>query len=128
MSYVVIPVQPIANQTFSVILDNLSAQITLETTDYGLYMSVVYDGSPVATSRLCLDRTDINSAVYNGLPQPLFFADLQGIADPVYTGFNTRFLLCYGETPVVASVGEPLLISLPSGVLGTFILGVDTLS
>lgn len=97
MTYIVIPVQPVANQSFSCILDNLSAQITLETTDYGLFATVVYNGAPVATSRLCLDRTNINSAVYNGLPQALFFADQQGNADPIYTGFNSRFLLCYGD-------------------------------
>jgi hypothetical protein len=97
MSYTIIPVQPIANQTFSCVLDGQSAVIQLETTDYGLYMTVAYNGVSVASSRLCLDRTDINLARYNGLPQALFFADTQGTTDPVYTGFGTRYLLCYGD-------------------------------
>lgn len=97
MAYTVIPLQQQANQSFSCILDGQSAQITLETTDYGLYASIVYNGVPVATSRLCLDRTNINSAGYNGLPQALFFADTLNGSDPVWTGFGTQFLLCYGN-------------------------------
>jgi hypothetical protein len=97
VSYIIIPVQQQANQSFSCILDGESAQITLETTDYGLFATVVYNGVPVATSRLCLDRTNINSAGYNGMPQALFFADTMDGSDPVWTGFGTRYLLCYGN-------------------------------
>ena len=73
------------------------AQITLTTTNVGLFATVVYDGAPVATGRLCLDRTDINPDRYRGLSQFLGFVDLQGTTDPVYTGFNTRYLLIYGD-------------------------------
>lgn len=97
MSYITIPLQPQANQAFSCILDGQSATIELETTDYGLYATVAYNGVSVASSRLCLDRTNINSAGYLGLPQALFFADLQGQSDPVYTGFGTQYVLCYGN-------------------------------
>ncbi|MDR3389082.1 MAG: hypothetical protein P4L92_18735 [Rudaea sp.] len=97
MAYVNIPVSSAANTAFSCILDGQSAQIKLETTDYGLYATVNYNGVEIATSRLCLDRTDINSARYLGMPQALFFADLQGQTDPVYTGFGTRYVLCYGD-------------------------------
>ena len=97
MTYIVIPLQAVANQTFSCILDGQSAVIELETTDYGLYATVAYNGVSVASSRLCLDRTNINSAAYLGMPQALFFADLQGQSDPIWTGFGTRYALCYGN-------------------------------
>ena len=97
MSYVVIPIQPRANQTFLCVLDGLSAQIALTTTDFGLFADVLYNGVPVSNGRLCLDRTDINPNRYNGLPQFLGFVDLQGQTDPVYTGFGTRYLLIYGN-------------------------------
>lgn len=97
MSYVIIPAQPVANQTLQCVLDNLPAQITLTTTDYGLFADVVYNGVACDSSRLCLDRTDINPNRYNGLAQALFFADLQGVTDPVFSGFGTRYLLCYGD-------------------------------
>lgn len=105
MTYTVIPLQQTANQSFSAILDNQSAQFVLETTDYGLFATVSYNGVTVATSRLCLDRTDINSSRYLGMPQALFFADLQGQSDPVYTGFGTRYILCYGDPPTDISEG-----------------------
>lgn len=97
MTYTIIPLQQQANQQFSCILDGQPAVIELETTDYGLFMSAACNGVSIASSRLCLDRTDINSARYLGLPQALFFADLQGQTDPVWTGFGTRYVLCYGD-------------------------------
>jgi hypothetical protein len=97
MAYVTIPLQLIANQEFSVVLDGATLQGTLTTTDYGLYLDATYDGVSIAAGRICLDRTNINSDSYLGLPQALFFADVQGISDPVYTGFNTRYLLLYGN-------------------------------
>lgn len=97
MSYQVIPVPAVPNPQFNCVLDGALAQISLLTTDYGLYANVTYDGVPVASGRLCLDRTDINPDRYRGLPQFLGFVDLQGTTDPVYTGFNTRYLLLYGE-------------------------------
>lgn len=97
MTYIVIPAQPVANQTFFCVLDNQPAQITLTTTDEGLFADVLYNGVPVANGRLCLDRTDINPARYNGLPQFLGFVDLQGTSDPTFDGFSTRYLLIYGD-------------------------------
>lgn len=105
MSLIVIPIKATANQVASAVLDGLNAQIALMTTDYGLFADVTYNGVRVATGRLCLDRTDINAAKYLGLPQPLFFADLQGTNDPQWAGFGTRYLLCYGTPP--ASTVEP---------------------
>lgn len=99
MTYVVIPVQATPNQTFSCLLDNVQAQISLSTTDDGVFADVVYGGVAVASGRLCLDRTDINPARYRGLPQFLGFADLQGQTDPQWQGFNTRYLLLYGNPP-----------------------------
>lgn len=96
MSWLQIPITQDANQTVSCSLDGRLAQITLMTTDEGLFADVIYDGVPVALARLCLDRTDINPNRYMGLPQMLCFADLQGETDPVAPGFNTRYLLLYG--------------------------------
>lgn len=96
MSWLQIPITQSPNQTFACMLEGKLAQITLTTTDYGLFADVVYDSTPVALGRLCLDRTDVNPNRYLGLPQMLCFADLQGATDPVADGFNTRYLLLYG--------------------------------
>lgn len=119
MSIVIIPIKATANQTASAVLDGQNAQITLMTTDYGLFADVTYNGVRVATGRLCLDRTDINAAKYLGLPQPLFFADLQGTSDPQWTGFGTRYLLCYGTPPGAIAVPEPTLSFATEGHLDT---------
>ena len=117
MSLIVIPIKATANQTANAVLDGLNAQITLMTTDYGLFADVTYDGVRVATGRLCLDRTDINAAKYLGLPQPLFFADLQGTTDPQWGGFGTRYLLCYGTPPGAIAASEPTLAFATEGHL-----------
>lgn len=97
MSFVSIPIAATANQSFSCRLDGKNAQITLTTTQHGLFADVVYDGTAVALGRLCLDRVDINPNRYLGLPQFLGFVDLQGTQDPDFTGFGTRYLLVYGS-------------------------------
>jgi hypothetical protein len=96
MTFVSIPLAPVANQSFSCQLDGQNAQINLTDTDYGLFADVVYNGVAVALARLCLDRVDINANRYLGLPQSLLFVDLQGATDPDYTQFGTRYLLVYG--------------------------------
>lgn len=97
MSYTIIPLQQKANQTFDCVLDNaVPCTINLTTTDYGLFVDVTYNGSKVASARLCQDRTNLNPYPYLGMPQALFFADTQGTNDPQFAGFGTRYLLCYG--------------------------------
>jgi hypothetical protein len=98
MSYAIIPLSPAsANQSVSTTLDeNVPVDINVTTTDYGMFIDVAYNGVQVIQGRLCQDRTDLNPAKYLGMPQSLFFADTQGTTDPVYTGFGTRYLLCYG--------------------------------
>lgn len=99
MPYTIIPAQAVANQELSAILDGFTARINLTTTNYGLFADVLYNGVPVSSGRLCLDRTDINPDRYRGLPQFLGFADLQGADNPHFEGFGTRFLLIYGDPP-----------------------------
>lgn len=98
MSFVAIPLQADANQTFDTTLDGASATFTLKTTDYGLFVDVVYNGVQVIAGALARDRIDMNRAKWLGLAQPLWFADLKGTTDPVYSGFGSRYLLLYGTS------------------------------
>jgi hypothetical protein len=97
MTYTVIPVPSTPNPEFTCVLDGQQAQITLTSTDYGLFADVLYNGVPVSNAKMCLDRVDINPNRYNGMPQALFFCDTQGTTPPVWQGFNTRYLLLYGD-------------------------------
>lgn len=113
MSLQQIPVQQTANQAFSVVLDERNVQITLRTTETGLYISVLSDGVPVVTGRRCLDRTNlIPAGGYLGMPNSLFFADLQGEADPDFAEFGTRFVLLYGDP---AANGATVVPTRPAG-------------
>lgn len=86
-----------ANQSVSAVLDGKLCQIGLTTTDYGLFANLAYDGVSIAYNAICQDRRNLNPNTYLGMPQPLFFADLQGTTDPVADGFGTRYLLLYGN-------------------------------
>lgn len=99
MSFVEIPIQPVPTQSFLATLDDGTAQMTLTTTDIGLLADVVYEGVPVANGRLCLDRTNLNTATYLGLPRGLYFVDLRGTSDPQWAnmGPGARFRLYYGD-------------------------------
>lgn len=107
MTYQVIPIQPLALQTFSCTLDGKRAQFTISSTAYGVFADVAYNGVSVIAGRRCLDRTNINPAKYNGLPQGLFFVDQQGAADPSYPGFGSRFLLLYGDPAAEGATTYP---------------------
>ena len=107
MTYQVIPLQPLAVQSFACTLSDQQAQFTITCTDAGVFADVVYNGASVIAGRLCLDRTDINPAKYNGLPLGLFFADQQGTSDPAFQGFGTRFLLLYGDPAAEGATTYP---------------------
>lgn len=100
MSYQLVPLPASANATFSAVLDGQDTSITLTTTDSGLFADVAYNGVQVISARLCLDRVDLNPNRYRGMPQALFFADTQGVTDPVWTGFNSRYVLAYGDPDI----------------------------
>lgn len=99
MSYTLIPLQDVANQTLDCVLDdNVPCTLNLATTDYGLFIDIVYGGAQIANARLCQDRTNLTPYAYLGVPQALFFADTQGTSDPASgQGLGSRFLLCYGS-------------------------------
>lgn len=99
MSFTEIPVQAVPTQSFSAPLDTGTAQITLTTTNIGLLADVVYEGIPVCSGRLCLDRTNLNTSPYLGLPSGLYFVDLRGTSDPVWSdmGPGKRFRFYYGD-------------------------------
>lgn len=107
MSYQVIPLPALANQTFTCVLDTQQAQFNLSTTEEGLFADIVYNGVSIAAGRLCLDRTNLNSSPYTGLPQGLYFVDTLGTTDPVYTGFGTRYLLIYGDPGINGGATVP---------------------
>src|ERR1700680_5102847 len=90
-----IALQPVPSQTLNVVLAGQYCQISVYTTDLGLFLDLSIDGTAIATGNLCQDRNLLLTKVYLGFVGQLYFADVQGVGDPVYTGLGTRFLLFY---------------------------------
>ena len=98
----VVPLQPVPNQTLQVQLGNQPVVLDVRQTLYGLSMDVYVGAELVVGGVLCQNLNRIVRYAYLGFVGDLAFADLQGSDDPVYTGFGARFVLLYfeeGELP-----------------------------
>lgn len=93
----VVPTQPVPNQTFSVVLANQQVSLAINQTDFGLFMTVNLANVPIATGLLCEDRNRMLRESYLGFVGDFQFYDLQGTDPPLYTGLGTRWLLVYLE-------------------------------
>lgn len=93
----IIPIQPVANQSLNVVLATQAARIDVAQNDWGMFLSLYVDGEPIANGVICEDRNRIVRAPYTGFIGDLAFIDIQGKDDPVYTGLNTRWFLVYLE-------------------------------
>jgi hypothetical protein len=96
-----IPVQATPQQAFSVVLDELNVAIVIRTTQTGMYVDITADGVPLVTGRKAQDRTNLaTSARFRGFPGlQLYFVDLQGDTNPVWSGLGERYVLLYGVPP-----------------------------
>lgn len=98
----IVPLQAVPNQTFSVLLANQACQITLSTRFYGLYFDLSVSNEPVRDGGVCLNKTRILRYPSLGFIGDFWFTDTQGTSAPVYTGLGTRFLFEYIEASDLA--------------------------
>ncbi|EFE93990.1 phage baseplate plug family protein [Serratia odorifera] len=92
---------PVKAQRFSVTLNNQSCEIRLVQRSTGLYIDLTVNDTPCLQGVLCLNGNKIVRYVYLPFDGELFFADLEGSADPDWSGLGERFKLYYlapGET------------------------------
>lgn len=90
-----IPIAAVPAQTLTVTLAGQLCKINLTQRPNGVFMDLFIAGVPVAQDAICLDRTRVVRYKYLGFAGDLSFVDTQGASDPVYTGFNSRYLLVY---------------------------------
>lgn len=90
-----VPLQPVANQTLQVLVDNQACTIDLASTPYGLFMSLSVDGAAIISGVLCQNRNRIVRSAYLGFSGDFVFVDTQGNSDPDYIGLGTRFVLVW---------------------------------
>lgn len=101
MAYTVLPLPTEPNMQVTARIDDGLLRMWLRTTESGLFVDADFRDIAIMRGRLALNRVDLNTARYQGLPEALWFIDLIGDAPPCFTGFGTRFLCIYGDPPNV---------------------------
>lgn len=101
----VIPIAAVPNQTIAVPVAGQNCQVSIYQKTTGLYMDVLVDNEPIILSVICEDRNRIVRDAYLGFIGDFAFYDTQGVTDPVYTGFGSRYLLLYISADELAALG-----------------------
>lgn len=105
----VVPLQPIPNQTLQIILGGQACTINVVQTPLAVCVDLLIGGVPVVQGILGLNGNLIVRDIYFGFSGDLEFVDAQAQgADPVYTGFGTRFFLLYLSPTDLAAFNLPV--------------------
>lgn len=98
MTYYIVPLNAVSNQTFSVNLGAQSCQIKIDSKgDWGVFVSIWVSGTAIVQSSMARNRVGLVRYAYTGFVGEIYFVDTQGSDDPVYTGFGSRFILVYDD-------------------------------
>jgi len=93
----IIPLQPVPNQTVTVVLANQLCQIDVYQKAYGLFVDLYVSNVLIIGGVIAENLNRIVRSLYLGFIGDLCFIDNAGSGDPVYTGLGTRFSLAYLE-------------------------------
>jgi hypothetical protein len=107
---VIVPLQPIPNQTLSIGLGGQSCTINVYQQAYGLYFDLYIGTNPIVLGIIGLNYNLIIRNAYFGFSGDFAFFDSQGDDDPVYTGLTSRWFLAY------VTADELAALNLPAGV------------
>jgi hypothetical protein len=91
----IVPLQPLAAQTFNATLGGQSCLIVVYQKSTGLLMDLTADNVVIFTGIICRDRDRLVRYAYLGFIGDLAFLDMQGTDDPDYTALGSRFQLAY---------------------------------
>lgn len=96
----IVPVQPVANQTFQVLLDGQQTTIDLSAVYDNVFVDVSVNGSLVVAGVIAEQANVIVRDAYLGFSGDLVFYDTQpdpvnGAEDPQFGGLGTRWILAY---------------------------------
>lgn len=95
MTIQVIPITPVAAQSFTIQLNSQNCAISLYQKSTGLFFDLAIDGNPIVTTMICLNLVGLIRESYLGFNGQLAFVDTQGNSDPDYTGLGSRYQLVY---------------------------------
>lgn len=93
---VVIPIQAVPSQQVLCLLEGQNCQINVYLKGQNIYFDLNSDGVDMCLAVLAHNAVSLDSRnSYDGFQGNFFFIDTQGLEDPQYIGFNTRWFLVY---------------------------------
>ena len=90
-----IPLQPVPAQSLKVKLDGQNCEMRVYYRFGSTYFDLVCNGAEVVTGAICRNRQNIIQIAQNVFKGSLFFLDMLGESDPLYTGFGERWRFFY---------------------------------
>src|SRR5690349_18110343 len=91
-----IPIQPVPSQQVSCVLDGQNCQIAIYQKGSSVFVDISVNGVNVCVACLALNGVPIDARnSYDGFQGNLIFVDTQGVDDPQYLGFGSRWSLVY---------------------------------
>ena len=90
-----IPLQPVPNQSFSVVLDEQNCRINIRQMGSSLFLSLTADELDVCKTHICQNRELIPAWSTNRFKGKLAFVDQIGKSHPEYSELGSRYTLCY---------------------------------
>lgn len=117
----VIPIQPVPSQQVLCVLDGQNCQIAIYIRGakgfQNVYLDLNSNGTDMCIACLAHNAVPLDACnSYDGFQGNLYFIDTQGVADPQYTGFNTRWFLVYltaAELALTEITPETVLQAVP---------------
>lgn len=91
----VIPLQPVANQIITPVVNGQNCQFNVYQKNTGLFIDILVNNTLILGGILARNMTLLVMTPYLGFVGDLIFMDTQGSNDPVYEGLGSRYLLMY---------------------------------
>ncbi len=113
----VIPIQPVPSQQVACVLASQNCQIAIYQKNDDVYVDLNSNGTNMSIAVIAHNGVPLDSCnSYDGFEGNLYFIDTQGLDDPLYTGFGSRWILIYLTpaeillTEIVANLSIPVTI------------------
>lgn len=90
-----IPLSPVPAQSLKVKLNGQNCEMRVYYRFGSTYLDLTVGGVVVVTGAICRDRQNIIQIAQNAFSGVLFFMDMLGESDPLYSGFGERWRLFF---------------------------------
>ena len=115
----VIPIQAVPSQQVLCVLAGQNCQIAIYQKGNSVFVDLNSNGTDMCIACLAHNAVPLDSCnSYDGFQGNLYFIDTQGLDDPQFAGFNTRWFLVYLTPAEVAlTKNSPLVLVIEAPVL-----------